>query len=54
MAQLKLGAIKDLSGVSGFTFTAGGVSANGALVVTDLVIDGSVSVLPWAHMWCQV
>jgi len=43
MAQLKLGAIKDLSGVSGFTFTAGGVSANGALVVTDLVIDGNVS-----------
>ena len=43
MAQLKLGAIKDLGGIGGFTFTSSGVTANGTLTVTDIVIDGSIS-----------
>ena len=42
MAQLKLGAIKDLGGIGGFTLTSGGVTANGTLTVNDLVIDGTV------------
>ena len=42
MAQLKLGAIKDLGGIGGFTLTSGGVTANGTLTVNDLVIDGNV------------
>ena len=43
MAQLKLGAIKDLGGIGGFTFTSSGVTANGTLTVTDIVIDGNIS-----------
>ena len=42
MAQLKLGAIKDLGGIGGFTLTSGGVTANGTLTVNDLVIDGTM------------
>ena len=42
MAQLKLGAIKDLGGIGGFTLSSGGVTANGTLTVNDLVIDGTV------------
>ena len=43
MAQLKLGAIKDLGGIGGFTFTSSGITANGTLTVTDIVIDGNIS-----------
>ena len=43
MAQLKLGAIKDLGGIGGFTFSSSGVTANGTLTVTDIVIDGNIS-----------
>ena len=42
MALLKLGAIKDLGGIGGFTLTSGGVTANGTLTVNDLVIDGTM------------
>ena len=42
MAQLKLGAIKDLGGIGGFTLSSGGVTANGTLTVNDLVIDGTM------------
>ncbi|BCU94933.1 MAG: hypothetical protein CM15mV7_0230 [uncultured marine virus] len=58
MAQLKLGAIKDLGGIGGFTFTSSGVTANGTLTVTDIVIDGNISgssnyILP-THLVSQV
>jgi hypothetical protein len=43
MAQLKVGAIKDLGGLGGFTLAAGGITANGTLTVTDVVIDGTVA-----------
>ena len=43
MAQLKLGAIKDLGGIGGFTFSSSGVTANGTLTVTDIVIDGNIA-----------
>ena len=43
MAQLNLGAIKDLGGVGGFTFASGGITANGNLIVTDIVVDGAIS-----------
>ena len=43
MAQLNIGAIKDLGGIGGFTFSSGGITANGNLTVTDLVVDGTIS-----------
>lgn len=43
MAQLNVGAIKDLGGVGGFTFASGGITANGTLTVTDIVVDGTIS-----------
>ena len=43
MAQLNLGAIKDLGGIGGFTFSSGGITANGTLNVQDIEITGSVS-----------
>ena len=43
MAQLNVGAIKDLSGVGGFTFSSGGITANGTLTVTDIVVDGTIA-----------
>ena len=43
MAQLNIGAIKDLGGIGGFTFSSGGITANGNLTVTDLVVDGNIS-----------
>ena len=43
MAQLNIGAIKDLGGIGGFTFSSGGITANGNLTVSDLVVDGTIS-----------
>jgi hypothetical protein len=43
MAQLNVGAIKDLGGVGGFTFASGGITANGTLTVTDIVVDGTIA-----------
>jgi len=43
MAQLNVGAIKDLGGVGGFTFASGGITANGTLTVTDIVVDGNIA-----------
>ena len=43
MAQLNLGAIKDLGGVGGFTFASGGITANGSLTVTDIDISGTIA-----------
>ena len=43
MAQLNVGAVKDLGGVGGFTFASGGITANGTLTVTDIVVDGTIS-----------
>ena len=43
MAQLNLGAIKDTAGIGGFTFSSGGITANGTLTVTNLQIDGTIS-----------
>ena len=43
MAQLKVGAVKDLGGLGGFTLASGGITANGTLTVTDIVIDGNIS-----------
>ena len=43
MAQLNIGAIKDLGGIGGFTFSSGGITANGNLTVTDIVVDGTIS-----------
>ena len=43
MAQLNLGAIKDLGGIGGFTFSSGGITANGTLNVQDIEITGNVS-----------
>ena len=43
MAQLNLGAIKDLGGVGGFTFSSGGITANGSLTVTDIDISGTIA-----------
>lgn len=43
MAQLKLGALKDLGNIGGFTFSSSGVTCNGTLTVTDIVIDGTIS-----------
>tara|TARA_B100001094_G_scaffold27998_1_gene23420 strand:+ start:2504 stop:3313 length:810 start_codon:yes stop_codon:yes gene_type:complete len=43
MAQLNLGAIKDTAGIGGFTFSTGGITANGTLTVNDLSISGNIS-----------
>ena len=43
MAQLNVGAIKDLGGIGGFTLSSGGVTANGTLNVTNLKVDGNIS-----------
>ena len=43
MAQLNVGSIKDLGGIGGFTFASGGITANGNLTVTDIVIGGTIS-----------
>ena len=43
MAQLNVGAIKDLGGIGGFTLSSGGVTANGTLNVTNLKVDGTIS-----------
>ncbi len=43
MAQLNIGAIKDLGGIGGFTFSTGGITANGTLTVNDIQIDGNIS-----------
>ena len=43
MAQLNIGAIKDLGGIGGFTFSSGGITANGNLTVTDIVVDGTIA-----------
>ena len=42
MAQLNVNAVKDLGGIGGFTLSSGGVTANGTLTVTDIVIDGTI------------
>ena len=43
MAQLNIGAIKDLGGIGGFTFTSGGITCNGTLNVTNIMIDGTIA-----------
>ena len=43
MAQLNLGAIKDLGGIGGFTFSTGGITANGTLTVTDVEVSGTLA-----------
>ena len=43
MAQLNLGAIKDVGGIGGFTFSSGGITANGTLTVTDIEINGTLA-----------
>ncbi len=43
MAQLNLGAIKDVGGIGGFTFTSGGITANGTLNVQDIEISGTLA-----------
>ncbi len=43
MAQLNLGAIKDVGGIGGFTFSSGGITANGTLTVNDIEINGSLA-----------
>ena len=43
MAQLNIGAIKDLGGIGGFTFSTGGITANGTLTVNDIQIDVNIS-----------
>ncbi len=43
MAQLLVGAIKDLGGIGGFTLASGGITCNGTLTVTNLKIDGNIS-----------
>ena len=43
MAQLNLGAIKDVGGIGGFTFTSSGITANGTLNVTDIEISGNLA-----------
>ena len=43
MAQLNLGAIKDVGGIGGFTFTSSGITANGTLTVNDIEIDGNLA-----------
>lgn len=43
MAQLNLGAIKDLGGIGGFTFSSGGITANGTLTVTDVEVAGTLA-----------
>jgi len=43
MAQLNLGAIKDVGGIGGFTFTSSGITANGTLTVNDIEIDGTLA-----------
>ena len=43
MAQLNLGAIKDIGGIGGFTFTSGGITANGTLNVQDIEISGTLA-----------
>ena len=42
MAQLNIGAIKDLGGIGGFTFTSGGITCN-VLNVTNIMIDGMIA-----------
>ena len=43
MAQLNLGAIKDVGGIGGFTFTSSGITANGTLTVNDIEINGNLA-----------
>ena len=43
MAQLRVGAVKDLSNIGGFTFSSGGTTANGSLTVTNLEVTGSIT-----------
>ncbi len=43
MAQLNLGAIKDVGGIGGFTFSSGGITANGTLTVNDIEINGNLA-----------
>ena len=43
MAQLNLGAIKDLGGIGGFTFSSGGITANGTLTVNDVEVSGTLA-----------
>ena len=43
MAQLNLGAIKDVGGIGGFTFSTGGITANGTLTVNDIEISGTLA-----------
>ena len=43
MAQLNLGAIKDVGGIGGFTFSSGGITANGTLTVNDIEISGTLA-----------
>ena len=43
MAQLNLGAIKDLGGIGGFTFSTGGITANGTLTVNDIEVSGTLA-----------
>jgi len=43
MAQLNLGAIKDVGGIGGFTFSSGGITANGTLTVNDIEINGTLA-----------
>ena len=43
MAQLRVGTLSDTGGIGGFTFASGGITANGTLTVTDIVIDGNIS-----------
>ena len=43
MAQLLVGAIKDLGGIGGFTLASGGITCNGSLTVTDIKVDGTIA-----------
>ena len=43
MAQLLVGAIKDLGGIGGFTLASGGITCNGTLTVNNLKIDGNIT-----------
>ena len=43
MSVLRVGEVKDLAGISGFTLSSGSITANGTLRVNDININGTIS-----------
>ena len=43
MSVLRVGEVKDLAGISGFTLSSGSITANGTLRVNDININGSIT-----------